>query len=108
LLQLGVLHLRFLQHREFAIGIFPEAEKIFKRHLRFGPIAGDNIRSAEFKVGQRTQGIAREKSFMIDNLLELDRSLGALMFSEIRLARTQIGFSPPKKVLKSTEGTANS
>jgi hypothetical protein len=83
LLQLRILRLGLLQDGDVNVGILPEGEEILIRRLGFDSVTGDGIRTGELKAGERAQQKVLYDSGMIEELLELCGSRGAILLGQI-------------------------
>jgi hypothetical protein len=78
-LQLGVFRLGLLEDRDVGVGVFPEAKEILVGSLGLGLISGQDKRSAELQVRQRTDGIGGDDPAMTQNFLKLRSGFRALV-----------------------------
>jgi len=79
LLQFDVLGLGLLQDGNVGIGVFPEGEKILVRSFRLGGVTGKRVGPAQLQVGQCADELVGDDAGVVENLLKLDSSGGALL-----------------------------
>jgi hypothetical protein len=86
LLQRRVLRLGLLQNGNVGIGVFPESEEILVGSPCLSSVSRQQVRPRQFQVRECTDGFVHNETGMIENLLELSGSSGALVHCQIRLA----------------------
>src|ERR1035441_595165 len=83
LLQFRVLRLGFFQDGDVGVGVFPEDEEVLVGTLRFGSVAGEDIRAGELQVGERAEQEVLHDSGVVEELLEFGGRSGTILLSEI-------------------------
>src|SRR5438552_78598 len=85
-LQLRVLRLGLLQDGDVGIGVFPLAEKILVRALRFGGVACHRVGTSESDMRECPQREIQDDTTMIEEFLELGSGCRAVVCHEMGLA----------------------
>ena len=83
--QLRVLHLGFLKDGNAGVGIFPEREEVLIRSPGFGRISRNNVGPSQPQMRQCAGQLVLNYAGVIEDLLELGGSGGALLHCQIRL-----------------------
>src|ERR1017187_7336782 len=83
--QLRVLRLGFLKDGNSGVGIFPEREEVLIRSPGFGRISRNNVGPSQPQMRQCAGQLVLNYAGVIEDLLELGGSGGALLHCQIRL-----------------------
>jgi Carbonic anhydrase len=83
LLQLRILRFGFFQNGDVRVGVFPLAEKVLIRVLRFGGVACDYVGTSELKSRQCCGHGVHDKAAMIEQFLELGSCGVSVAFQQI-------------------------
>ena len=85
-MQLRVLRLGLLQDGDVGVGVFPEGEEVLVSGFGFGGVALQGIGSSKLEMGECAEWEVQHKAAMVEELLELSRCSGAVVFEQISLS----------------------
>jgi hypothetical protein len=77
--QLRVFCFGLLQEGDVRVGVFPERGEVLVGALGFALVSRQNVGPAQFQVRQCADGLTPDDAGVIENLLKLSGSCGALL-----------------------------